>query len=168
METVSRDSKSSDFSETIVVPKIDLESIEFVLPPSKSHMIRLLALASLGTGTTMNLFQGVPVRLEQVFMNLLKNALEAIQEKVLLKEEYVIVKTSQSHHQICIEISDSGVGMSADTQQKIFSDDFTTKPKGKGVGMGLCKRIIEEHCGTIEIISVLGKGTKVSIYLDTT
>jgi signal transduction histidine kinase len=116
----------------------------------------------------LNLFQGVPVRLEQVFMNLLKNALESIQEKVLLKEEYVIVKTSQSHHQICIEISDSGVGMSADTQQKIFSDDFTTKPKGKGVGMGFCKRIIEEHCGTIEIFSVLGKGTKVSIYLDTT
>ena len=105
-------------------------------------------------------------------MNLLKNALEAIQEKVLLKEEYVIVKTSQSHHQICIEISDSGVGMSADTQQKIFSDDFTTKAKGKGkgkgVGMGLCKRIIEDHCGTIEVFSVLGKGTKVSIYLDTT
>ena len=53
VETVSRDLKSSDFSEIIVIPKIDLESIEFTLPPSKSHMIRLLALASLGDGTTM-------------------------------------------------------------------------------------------------------------------
>ena len=53
VEKELRDLKSSNFSETIVVPKMDLESIEFTLPPSKSHMIRLLSLASLGSGTTI-------------------------------------------------------------------------------------------------------------------
>lgn len=53
MEKVSTDLESSDFGEIVLIPKIELESIEFVLPPSKSHMIRLLALASLGNGKTI-------------------------------------------------------------------------------------------------------------------
>ena len=53
MEKVSRGLKSTDFRVIIEVPKVNLESIEFALPPSKSHMIRLLALASLGSGSTI-------------------------------------------------------------------------------------------------------------------
>ncbi|MFL2881987.1 MAG: hypothetical protein ACJ0CN_02295, partial [Candidatus Poseidoniaceae archaeon] len=53
MEKVSRGLKSTDFSEIIEIPKVNLESIEFALPPSKSHMIRLLALASLGSDSTI-------------------------------------------------------------------------------------------------------------------
>lgn len=53
VEKVSRGLKSTDFGEIIEIPKVNLESIEFALPPSKSHMIRLLALASLGSSSTI-------------------------------------------------------------------------------------------------------------------
>ena len=53
MEKVDGGMKSDDFSEIIQIPMVNLESIEFILPPSKSHMIRLLALASLGNGSTI-------------------------------------------------------------------------------------------------------------------
>lgn len=115
----------------------------------------------------LSLLHGFSVQLEQVFINLLKNSAEAIKQKETLKDEHIIVRTSQDLDKICVEITDTGVGMSLDTQKKMFRNNFTTKSTGKGLGMGLCKRFIEDHSGTINITSKLGEGTTISIYFQT-
>jgi len=64
-----------------------------------------------------------------------------------------------------IEFSDTGTGMSKEVLSKIWTPFFTTKAKGMGVGLSICKRIIEAHQGEIEVESKEGKGTKFAIKL---
>ena len=71
---------------------------------------------------------------------------------------------------VVIEFSDSGVGVEPADLPKLWEPFFTTKPEGKGTGLGLpiCRRTVEEHHGTIEIDSLPGKGTTVRIILPAT
>ena len=66
-----------------------------------------------------------------------------------------------------IEFSDTGIGIEAEDLRKLWEPFFTTKPEGEGTGLGLpiCRRIVEEHKGTIDIESERGKGTTVRIIL---
>jgi len=117
-----------------------------------------------GNIPVINSYRG---KLNQVFTNLIENALEAIQEKPELKNEFLFIKTSLKNNKIIIEITDSGIGMSLETKEKLFENFYTTKSpnKGTGLGMGICKRIIEDHKGTIDIESERGKGTTITISL---
>jgi signal transduction histidine kinase len=71
---------------------------------------------------------------------------------------------------IVIEFSDSGTGIPPENLTKLWEPFFTTKPEGKGTGLGLpiCRRAVEEHRGTIDIDSLPGKGTTVRIILPAT
>jgi len=68
---------------------------------------------------------------------------------------------------VVIEIADTGVGITADDLQKVMEPFFTTKIEGKGTGLGLpiCRRIAQEHHGTFDITSEVGKGTTVRVVL---
>ncbi len=103
-----------------------------------------------------------PQQLQQVFMNLLLNAVDAMPGNGV-----VSVKTSYDEKTRCITaaISDTGVGMDAAVQAKIFQPFFTTKPKGTGLGLAISKRLIEEHGGTISIESARGAGSTFRISL---
>ena len=105
--------------------------------------------------------------MNQVFINIIKNALEAIQEKPELNNEFISIQTTLKRENIIIKIKDSGVGMTEETKEKLFKKFYTTKnpSKGTGLGMGICKRIIEDHKGTIEVESERGKGTTFTISL---
>ena len=90
--------------------------------------------------------------LRQSFLNLLRNAAEAIPEDKL--ERLVVVRSSTEPDQngdrwAQIEIRDTGSGISPAQLQKIFIPFFTTKPKGHGVGLALTHRVITEHGGTL-------------------
>jgi two-component system, NtrC family, sensor kinase len=87
--------------------------------------------------------------LQQVIMNLLLNAIDATPESGTIS-----IKTKTSGHSTLIEIGDTGRGVPAELQNKIFDPFFTTKPIGQGTGLGLsvCKVIIEEHKGKIEYV----------------
>ena len=100
------------------------------------------------------ILKSVRGKLNQVFTNLIENAIEAIREKPKLKNEYLSIK-------------DSGIGMTAETKERLYEKFYTTKSpdKGTGLGMSISKRIIEEHNGTIEVESEFGKGTKFTICL---
>lgn len=124
-----------------------------------------------------------PGNLNQVFMNLLVNAidaLEAAQKKLAIEngnyccqpatptitiitkivEQKNIAKKTNSH--VSVTIADNGPGIPEDVCPKIFDPFFTTKAPGKGTGLGLsiCYQIIEKHGGTIEVNSQLGEGTE--------
>ena len=114
-----------------------------------------------------------PGQLNQVFMNLIANSIDAFDEKcqqVSLSKScqncywQIVIKTEMidAGKAILIEIMDNGPGISADIKDKVFDYLFTTKPVGKGTGLGLSisRQIIEEnHQGTLRVYSEPGKGT---------
>lgn len=116
-------------------------------------------------------------QLNQVFMNILANAIDALEEsnrgrsyaEIKANPNQITIKTEmKDENQILIRISDNGAGMEKDIKQRIFDHLFTTKPVGKGTGLGLTishQIIVEKHAGTIEVNSQLGKGTEFAIAL---
>ena len=103
-----------------------------------------------------------PGQLNQVFMNILYNATDAIQVK-----GDIHIKTWQEKGSIKIAISDTGKGMPESIRSRIFEPFFTTKPVGKGTGLGLsiAYGIIEKHKGNIDVQSEEGKGTTFTLTL---
>jgi len=108
---------------------------------------------------------GSPDQLQQVFMNLVSNAIEAMEPA---EGGVLSIETNQSskHNKICILFIDSGVGIAREDINKLFEPFFTTK-KGKGVGLGLSVAfgIIQEHGGSIDARSRLGEGTTFKVEL---
>ncbi|MBD2494247.1 ATP-binding sensor histidine kinase [Nostoc sp. FACHB-280] len=120
--------------------------------------------------------QCFPGQLNQVFMNILANAIDALEElncdrsfeEIQANPNRITITTSLENHLVKIAIADNGKGMSADIKQKIFNHLFTTKAVGKGTGLGLAiaKQIVEEsHGGVIEVNSQPGEGTEFVIHL---
>jgi signal transduction histidine kinase len=101
-------------------------------------------------------------QLNQVFMNLLVNAAQAIPERGT-----ITVRTRQQGDQAVVEIADTGVGIPPDKLHRIFEPFFTTKPVGKGTGLGLsiAYGIVQKHGGRIEVESTVSKGTIFRIVL---
>lgn len=121
-----------------------------------------------------------PGQLNQVFMNLLANAIDALEEGRLRGQggqtsisaffpdqqsqtPTIRIRTEIKDDVVLVCIADNGIGMTEDVRQKIFDPFFTTKPVGKGTGMGLSisyKIIVEKHQGKIKCISAPGQGTE--------
>jgi signal transduction histidine kinase len=105
-----------------------------------------------------------PGQLNQVFLNILINAKQAIKGKGT-----VTITTSVAGGKVYISIADDGTGIPKDKLGKIFDPGFTTKGVGVGTGLGLsiCYQIIQDHKGEIKVDSEVGKGSKFTIILPT-
>ena len=108
------------------------------------------------------LIECYPGQINQVFMNILSNAVDAIDEKGT-----ITITTLKKGDQVSISIMDSGYGIPESLMEKIFDPFFTTKEVGKGTGLGLSisQSIIEKHNGTIEVKGKQGEGTEFIISL---
>lgn len=127
-----------------------------------------------------------PAQLNQVFMNLIANAIDALEKYRLpdarcrtdnspsstfdsqISTPAITIRTEQvDQDHVSIQVCDNGSGIPPDIQAKLFDPFFTTKPVGKGTGLGLsiCYQIIEKHQGKISVISEAGQGTKFTILL---
>ncbi|MCC5662944.1 hybrid sensor histidine kinase/response regulator [Nostoc sp. CHAB 5784] len=117
-------------------------------------------------------------QLNQVFMNLLANAIDALEEsnvgrtyiEIEANPNQVLIQTSLTENKkhILVRIKDNGVGMSPDVEQKIFDHLFTTKPVGQGTGLGLSiarQIVVEKHGGTLEVNSAPEQGSEFIIKL---
>ena len=107
----------------------------------------------------------IPSELNQVFLNVLVNAGQAIEQSGV-----ITISTSLEGESICVAIHDDGTGIPEELLPKIFDPFFTTKPVGKGTGLGLSISygIIKKHGGRIEVRSPSGKGTTFRILLPLT
>ena len=125
---------------------------------------------------TNNLNKNLPAirgnknELEQVFVNLFINAIDAIEENCKVSqycERRLMINSSLNASEIQIEVIDSGKGIPKENLDKVFDPFFTTKEVGKGTGLGLSivYNIVNAHKGTIKIESTEGKGTKVILKL---
>lgn len=105
-------------------------------------------------------FTGDKIKLEEVLLNLLKNAKEAIQD-----EGTILLTAVRKKDILSIQVKDSGCGISAEHMDSIFEPFKTYKEGGTGLGLSLSKRIIEAHGGSISVISKEGDGATFTIKL---
>jgi signal transduction histidine kinase len=112
----------------------------------------------------MPVIKGNRAQIKQIFDNLIKNAMDSMEET---SEKTLFIKTWHEKNSIIIKISDTGCGISHDNLDKVFSPDFTTKPVGKGTGLGLAsvKSMVEGYHGKIDVTSKLKGGTTFIIKL---
>ncbi|MDB5084726.1 MAG: domain S-box protein [Bacilli bacterium] len=102
-------------------------------------------------------------QLKQVFLNLIKNAIESMPEG-----GRIVIKIKDDGEQIRIRICDQGEGIPADRLAKLGEPFYTTKENGTGLGLMISQKIIAAHGGTLDLFSELGKGTTVNIALPRT
>lgn len=108
---------------------------------------------------------GVADQLTQLIMNLLINAMDALEGKAD-GTPTIVITTRADPERACVVIEDNGQGIDQETLARVFEAFFTTKPAGKGTGLGLslCYSITKRHGGTIEIDSTPGLGTRVQVF----
>ncbi len=99
-------------------------------------------------------------QIERVFFNLVRNSVEAIRQSQM-QNGYVHLNAKKSDNHIILEIEDNGPGMPSKIKQAVFDPFTTTKSIGTGLGLYLAKEIVENHGGTIEIVTEEGQGTTV-------
>lgn len=108
------------------------------------------------------LVECIPAQINQVVMNLLVNAAQAIEQF-----GHIVIHTERTGDDVLIEISDSGCGIPESQLMQIFDPFFTTKPVGKGTGLGLALSfsIVEKHGGSLTVTSEVGQGSTFRIRL---
>lgn len=111
-------------------------------------------------------------QLRQVFLNLMKNAKEAVPRHGrieivtrMVTDFHIVEAGSKRGKMASIEIRDNGCGIKDQDLEKVFTPFFTTKPKGSGLGMAISLKIVRDHGGIVRIESAVGKGTSVIVYL---
>ena len=108
-----------------------------------------------------NLLVNVDIdKIERVFTNLIANAIDAMHDGGTLT-----VKSKKERGNIELDFCDTGIGMSEKVLEKLWTPFFTTKAKGMGIGLSICKRVIDAHGGRIDVRSTEGKGTCFQILL---
>lgn len=110
-----------------------------------------------------------PGKINQVIMNIVTNAVQAIQERIQDdgKQGVLTIKTWEEDQMVKVSIGDNGMGMTEEVKNKIFDPFFTTKDVGAGTGLGLAivQGIVERHNGTIQVFTERGRGTTFVISL---
>jgi two-component system, NtrC family, sensor histidine kinase HydH len=119
---------------------------------------------------TPGVVRGDDYQLEQVFVNLFLNAVEALgmAGELTITTEMVastagVGGLKQNPAQVRVIITDTGRGIAPENMSRMFDPFFTTKPEGTGLGLPIARRIVEEHSGKIEATSEIDKGTTVSV-----
>jgi signal transduction histidine kinase len=100
------------------------------------------------------------IKIECAFKNVIRNAFDAMPDGGKLT-----IKSEQAKNMVVFSFEDTGSGMSQETLNKIWNPLFTTKAKGMGFGLAICKRIIEAHEGEITVESALGSGSRFTVML---
>jgi two-component system, NtrC family, sensor histidine kinase HydH len=128
---------------------------ELLQPEAESLRVKVICSCPEGLQVTGN-----RDRLGQLLLNLGSNAIHAMPDGGTLQ-----ITAEPSGDQVLLRVSDTGRGISAEDLPRIFEPFFTTKAKGTGLGLALCRKIAEEHGGSIEVRSAAGEGTSVSLLL---
>ncbi len=148
LKSYSRDGKNGRFVFSNFLEIID-DAIQICEYKLKHHSISIEVKNSDNSKENWGL-ECNPTQINQVIVNLVNNARDAIKEH---KTKWIKIDIDKDDQKIYITITDSGKGIPQNVQKKIFNPFFTTKEIGKGTGLGLsvCKGIIELHGGTIQL-----------------
>jgi two-component system sporulation sensor kinase A len=106
---------------------------------------------------------GLEKQLKQVFINLLRNSIEAVDNQGTIHVRIL----NHPDHQVCIQVEDNGCGIPVERIERLGEPFYSTKEKGTGLGLMVCYKIIEHHNGVLNIYSEQGRGTKIEVILPT-
>ena len=157
--------REATVAETIAKSKADLKE---VLENSLSQMMDLLqqgrVMAKLDLPQAMEAVPGSARQLEVVFGNLIKNAAEAMAHTVQPRK--LVISANKNGDKVIIQVKDTGSGIPPADLPMVFQSNYSTKgSKGAGMGLFLCRQIVEAHNGTIEVSSQSGHGATFTIKL---
>ncbi|MGA1199319.1 MAG: sensor histidine kinase, partial [Candidatus Latescibacterota bacterium] len=125
--------------------------IAFIQGQSRFHKVGF----SLDLGVELPLLDIDPGQIQQVLINLYANAADAMGEGQI----ETVTRFMEAENRVSVVVTDHGPGMSKEVVTRIFDSGFTTKKTGHGFGLAICARIIENHGGTVDVISEEGVGT---------
>jgi C4-dicarboxylate-specific signal transduction histidine kinase len=108
---------------------------------------------------------GDRVQLQQVIINLVMNGIEAMQSVMDRPRELVVGSHQNETHRVRVTVTDSGVGISAENADRLFNAFFTTKSGGMGMGLSICRSIIEAHGGRMSAADSVGPGARFQFIL---
>jgi len=148
--------------EGLLVDKVDVNTLLEATTRLVKNEVHKHAEIKLELGDDIGKFTGNSQKIEQVFVNLIVNAAQAIPDH---RKGLIRVMTRMDGEDVVIEVEDNGKGMDEKTQKQIFDPFFTTKRAkgGTGLGLAIAFRIIEEHSGSISVKSKPGEGTTFTI-----
>jgi two-component system sensor kinase FixL len=106
-----------------------------------------------------------PVQLQQVLLNLVINAFDAMRDTPIPRRKVVIATQSNGDGTVCASVRDYGAGISAEMQNRLFDPFFTTKNEGLGMGLAIARSILESHNGTITGENADGGGARFEFVL---
>lgn len=150
--------------QSIDLNRLVLETVEFVRPQNAYDRIEIISELQPDLGV----IEADPGQLNQVLINLMKNAADAINEHTERDPgdpPIIRVTTSRGKGGMRIAVHDNGPGMPPAVRAKVFEPHFTTKKTGHGFGLATCYRILENHGGAITVESEVGKGTVFTLRL---
>ncbi|MDH3879648.1 MAG: ATP-binding protein, partial [Desulfobacterales bacterium] len=133
----------------IAVNEIIMQSVNVVSAQAEAKHIRMVT--GKDAQTVINVDKN---QLHQALLNILQNALEAVDEGGM-----IAISATPVDQKICIRVQDDGAGIPLEQQKRIFDLYFTSKPTGTGLGLALVHRIVTEHGGEVAVQSKAGEGT---------
>jgi two-component system sensor kinase FixL len=108
----------------------------------------------------LSIMEADPVQIQQVLINLIVNAFDAMRDTPGPKRKVEITSRQKPDGAVCISVRDYGVGISEEISGRVFEQFFTTKPEGLGIGLAIARSIVEAHAGTIEGENAEGGGAR--------
>lgn len=146
-------------NETSMVSINEVIKRSFVLFEEQLRLSNILVSSELDAESPMILADAN--RIEQILLNLISNARDAMKEMPAGAPRIISVESSTTEDKVIIKFSDTGIGIKPENLSRIFDPFFTTKAMGVGTGLGLSisAGIIRDHGGTIEVVTKVGKGT---------
>jgi len=136
--------------------RIVRDTMELMGMACESHNIEPV----LGLADELPLVKADPELIKQCLINLVKNSVEAMPQGGLLA-----VRTGMNTSHVILEVEDTGQGIAPEIRDKVFSPFFSTKGRGSGLGLAMIKKILDDLGGTVELVSVPGEGTRVTLHL---
>ena len=147
--------ESTSIVETDLVRLLD-RSVRLISDPGQASEVAIKMQFAVETA----MFEGEEKKLQQVFLNLLLNAIQAMKGSGTL-----IVSLSRSKSDFVLEFADSGPGIPERDLEKVFEPFYTTRPSGSGLGLAIARRVVEDHGGAINITGGENGGTVVTVRL---
>jgi C4-dicarboxylate-specific signal transduction histidine kinase len=149
----------------------ELNPLELNRVASDSVQMVQVEAASKGAAVLLELAEDMPavygdhVQLQQVALNLLLNALESVSENPYPPKLVTVKTDKEADGRVSLSVSDNGPGIEPEIAKHLFEPFFTTKPEGLGLGLSICRSIIEAHGGSLSADSNLEKGATFRLHL---